>query len=78
MSVSVERKGNEATLKVTLPVEDVAKAFEKAVAKINKQVTIPGFRKGKAPRRVLEMHVAKMPSKKKLSKSLPTVNIEKP
>lgn len=29
MSVSVERKGNEATLKVTLPVEDVAKAFEK-------------------------------------------------
>ena len=46
MSVSVERKGNEATLKVTLPVEDVAKAFEKAVAKINKQVTIPGFRKG--------------------------------
>ena len=59
MSVSVERKGNEATLKVTLPVEDVAKAFEKAVAKINKQVTIPGFRKGKAPRRVLEMHVGK-------------------
>jgi trigger factor len=49
MSVSVERKGNEATLKVSLPVEDVAKAFEKAVAKINKQVTIPGFRKGKAP-----------------------------
>ena len=45
MSVSVERKGNEATLKVTLPVEDVAKAFEKAVAKINKQVTIPGFRR---------------------------------
>ena len=59
MSVSVERKGNEATLKVTLPVEDVAKAFEKAVAKINKQVTIPGFRKGKAPRRVLELHVGK-------------------
>ena len=59
MSVSVERKGNEATMKVTLPVEDVAKAFEKAVAKINKQVTIPGFRKGKAPRRVLEMHVGK-------------------
>lgn len=59
MSVSVERKGNEATLKVSLPVEDVAKAFEKAVAKINKQVTIPGFRKGKAPRRVLELHVGK-------------------
>ena len=59
MSVSVERNGNEATLKINLPVEDVAKAFDKAVAKINKQVTIPGFRKGKAPRRVLELHVGK-------------------
>lgn len=59
MSVSVERNGNEATLKITLPVEDVAKAFAKAADKINKQVTIPGFRKGKAPRRVLELHVGK-------------------
>ena len=59
MSVSVERNGNEATLKITLPVEEVAKAFAKAADKINKQVTIPGFRKGKAPRRVLELHVGK-------------------
>ena len=49
MSVSVERKGNEATLKVTLPVEDVAKAFEKAVAKINKQVTILASVRAKLP-----------------------------
>ena len=33
MSVSVERNGNEATLKINLPVEDVAKVFDKAVAK---------------------------------------------
>ena len=59
MSVSVERNGNEATLKINLPVEDVAKAFDKAVAKINKQVTIPGFRKGKAPRAIIEMHYGK-------------------
>ena len=59
MSVSVERKGNEATLKFTIPVEEVAKGFERAVARVNKQVTIPGFRKGKAPRRVLEAHVGK-------------------
>ena len=65
MSVSVERKGNEATLKVTLPVEDVAKAFERAVAKINKRVTSAGFRKGKAPRRGLELHVGKDAIKEK-------------
>jgi trigger factor len=59
MSVSVERKGNEATLKISLPVENVAKGFERAVARVNKQVTIPGFRKGKAPRRILETHVGK-------------------
>lgn len=59
MSVSLERNGNEATLKISLPVEDVAKAFDKAVARINKQVTIPGFRKGHAPRKVLEVRVGK-------------------
>ena len=59
MSVSVERNGNEATLKISLTVEEVAKGFEKAVARVNKQVTIPGFRKGKAPRRILETHVGK-------------------
>jgi trigger factor len=59
MSVSVERKGNEATLKITLPVEEVEKGFVRAVARVNKQVTIPGFRKGKAPRRILENHVGK-------------------
>lgn len=59
MSVSVERNGNEATLKITLTTEEVAEGFKKAVARVNKQVTIPGFRKGKAPRRVLEIHVGK-------------------
>ncbi len=59
MSVSLERNGNEATLKIFLPVEDVAKAFDKAVARINRQVTIPGFRKGHAPRKVLEVRVGK-------------------
>ncbi|MCH3950276.1 MAG: trigger factor [Acidaminococcus sp.] len=59
MSVSVERNGNDATLKITLTTEEVAEGFKKAVARVNKQVTIPGFRKGKAPRRVLEIHVGK-------------------
>lgn len=59
MNVAVERVGNDATLKITLPAEEVNKGFKKAVAKIAGQVNIPGFRKGKAPRNIIEMHYGK-------------------
>ena len=59
MNVSVERVGNEATLKINLPAGEVNKGFAKAVQKIASQVNIPGFRKGKAPRRILELQVGK-------------------
>ncbi len=59
MSVSVERKGNEATIQIKVAAADVNKGFVGAVARINKQVNIPGFRKGKAPRPILENHVGK-------------------
>ena len=59
MNVTVERVGNDATLKITLPAEEVNKGFKKAVAKIAVQVNIPGFRKGKAPRNIIEMHYGK-------------------
>lgn len=59
MNVTVERVGNDATLKITLPAEEVNEGFKKAVAKIAGQVNIPGFRKGKAPRNIIEMHYGK-------------------
>ena len=59
MNVTVERVGNDAILKITLPAEEVNKGFKKAVAKIAGQVNIPGFRKGKAPRNIIEMHYGK-------------------
>ena len=59
MNVTVERVGNDATLKITLPPEEVNKGFKKAVAKNAGQVNIPGFRKGKAPRNIIEMHYGK-------------------
>lgn len=59
MNVTVERVGNDATLKITLLAEEVNKGFKKAVAKIAGQVNIPGFRKGKAPRNIIEMHYGK-------------------
>lgn len=59
MNVTVERIENEATLKITAPADVVNAGFKKAVAKIANSVNIPGFRKGKAPRNIIEMHYGK-------------------
>ncbi len=59
MNVTVERVENEATLKITAPAAAVNDGFKKAVAKIANSVNIPGFRKGKAPRNIIEMHYGK-------------------
>jgi trigger factor len=59
MNVQVTREGNEATLHITAPAADVNKGFKQAVAKIANEVKIPGFRKGKAPRQIIEMHYGK-------------------
>lgn len=59
MNVTVERVENQATLKITVPADAVNAGFKKAVAKIANSVNIPGFRKGKAPRNIIEMHYGK-------------------
>lgn len=59
MNVTVERVQNEATLKITAPAEVVNAGFKSAVQKIANNVNIPGFRKGKAPRNIVEMHYGK-------------------
>lgn len=59
MNVTVERVENEATLKITAPAADVNAGFKKAVQKIANSVNIPGFRKGKAPRAIIEMYYGK-------------------
>lgn len=46
-------------MKITVPAVEVNKAFKQAVTKIANQVNIPGFRKGKAPRNIIEMHYGK-------------------
>lgn len=59
MNVTVERVENEATLKITAPAAEVNAGYKKAVQKIVDQANIPGFRKGKAPRAIIEMHYGK-------------------
>ncbi|QDR80028.1 trigger factor [Sporomusa termitida] len=60
MKVTAERIDNHKTvLNLEVPQTEVVKAVEKAYRKLANQVNIPGFRKGKAPRKVVEMRVGK-------------------
>ena len=55
MSVQVEKlEKNMAKLTVEVPAEDVEKAIQGAYQKMKKNINIPGFRKGKAPRQLIE------------------------
>ena len=55
MSVSVERlEHNLAKLTVEIPVEDIEKAIDKVYQKQKNRIQLPGFRKGKAPRKMIE------------------------
>ncbi len=51
---SVDRKGNEATVVVEIDKELMEKGVNAAYLKARKQITVPGFRKGKAPRKMIE------------------------
>ncbi len=55
MKVSHERlEGSQVILKVEVDVEKVSAALDKAYKKVAKEVKIPGFRKGRVPRKMLE------------------------
>lgn len=56
MKVDAKALGNnKVELQVECPEEQVAEALDRAYRKIVRQVSIPGFRKGKVPRQILEM-----------------------
>ena len=51
---SVERNGNQATVVVEIDKELMESGVNKAYMKARKNIMIPGFRKGKAPRKMIE------------------------
>src|SRR5690554_826297 len=56
MSSKVEKiENNVAKLEIQVSPEDFAKAMEKAYKKNVKRFNIPGFRKGKAPMKIIEV-----------------------
>ncbi len=55
MSLKVENlEHNMAKLTIEVPAEDVEKALQAAYLKQRKQISVPGFRKGKVPRQMIE------------------------
>lgn len=51
---SIERNGNQATVVVEIDKELMEKGVNAAYLKQRKNIMIPGFRKGKAPRKMIE------------------------
>lgn len=60
MKVTVESgEKQQVTLTITVDKEEVQKAVNRAAKSLAERVNIPGFRKGKAPKNIVERHVGK-------------------
>lgn len=60
MSLQVEKlEGNMAKLTIEVPFEEFEEAVEKAFQKNKNKLSIPGFRKGKVPRKMIEQMYGK-------------------
>ncbi len=60
MSVTVEKlENNMAKLKITVSAELLEKALQNAYEKNKNKIQLPGFRKGKAPRKMIEQMYGK-------------------
>lgn len=60
MKTTLEKEGKtRVKLQVEVPVEEFAPLLDQTFARLAREATIPGFRKGKAPRRVLEQRLGK-------------------
>lgn len=59
MQVTVERQDPcEVELKIEIGAEKVAQTIEKVYGEFSKTTSVPGFRKGKTPRAILERYVS--------------------
>ncbi|RKD28974.1 trigger factor [Thermohalobacter berrensis] len=58
-STVLKKENNEVTLKIEVPAEKFEEGIQKAYLKNRKRFNIPGFRKGKAPKRIIEARYGK-------------------
>lgn len=52
----IKKEGNEVSLQVTVSAKAFQEGLQKSYMKNRKRFNIPGFRKGKTPRKVIETH----------------------
>lgn len=58
MKINLEKEPNNVVkLDIEIPAKDAVEEYNKAVRKISEYINIPGFRKGKAPRNIVEKNV---------------------
>ncbi|WP_261664596.1 trigger factor [Deinococcus sp. Marseille-Q6407] len=57
MAELIKKEGNQVEFKVEVPANEVNSAFDAVWKSLAQQVRVPGFRPGKAPRRVIEKRV---------------------
>lgn len=58
MKIELEKeKHNVVKMNIEFPAKDAVEAYNRASARISQHINIPGFRRGKAPRSVVEQHV---------------------
>ena len=78
MQSSVEElDGNKVRLHVSVPADEFERAIDSAFRKLAREVKIPGFRPGKAPRQLLEARFgAEMAREQALRDSLPEYYVE--
>ena len=78
MKFAVEKENdNIYKIDITIPAKDAAKAYDEAVRRIAQYVNVDGFRRGKAPRAVIERQVGTERIKHEaLDKLMPSVIAE--
>lgn len=59
MAELISREGNKVSFRVAVPAAEVNRAYDQVWAGLSRDVRVPGFRPGKAPRKVLENRVGK-------------------
>ena len=71
MQIKVNKKEkSQLDIEVEVPVETVEKVFLRAFKKLAYQVEVPGFRRGKIPRKIFEQRYGKEPIKEEAIKEL--------
>ncbi|MEY4529474.1 MAG: hypothetical protein RLZZ156_195 [Deinococcota bacterium] len=57
MAELLQREGNKVKFKVVVPATEVTKAFDGIINQLVREVRVPGFRPGKAPKAMIEKRV---------------------